>query len=143
MIPHFLRAFAAEGRTIQSPRLLLLLLRGQVTSRRLSLVLQNSNNENSQPNRNVMGIYCNIDGCPFEIPGWARITGDHEWYLGELRPSTWYEAEAMAKEQGPAAFLAEIDTEQENNLIRTLKKCWCTINNCTKTIIRAYADTSN
>ncbi len=70
-------------------------------------------------------------GCPYPIPGWSRVrvgfgVGDtREIYLGAVGPATWYEAEATAKEEaGPAAFLAEIDSEAENGaLLSAVKEC--------------------
>ena len=64
------------------------------------------------------------DGCPYSIPGWARLGPDREFYLGSVGPSTWYESEATAKEEGgPGAFLAEIESEAENQLLRIIEKC--------------------
>ncbi len=47
--------------------------------------------------------------------------------MGALGHLTWYEAEAMAKEQ--KGLLAKIGTEKENKLLGLVRDCSCKPNN--------------
>lgn len=58
--------------------------------------------------------------CPYRIPGWARIDG-REYYLGTSNQTTWYEAEAMALEQG--AVLLEVDSYQKSKIFDKIVDC--------------------
>jgi hypothetical protein len=61
-----------------------------------------------------------VSRCRFRIPGWARISG-RDYFLSELEKMTWFEAEAKALEND--AYLAEIESEEENKIFEEIKDC--------------------
>ncbi len=58
--------------------------------------------------------------CPWKSLGWKLIDGK-EYYLAPVEKINWFQADAKALEQG--AFLLEIDSSAENNILEKIKHC--------------------